>query len=66
MAGDIDRKRQELARLQERLEELKSTLPEHCSGSGTYVDTHHASVGHWQEIEEAEDRIARLKAELGL
>jgi len=66
MAGDIDRKKQELARLQERLAELKSTLPEHCSGSGTYVDTHRASVEHWQEIEEAEEGIKRLKAELGL
>jgi len=66
MAGDIDRKKQELAKLEERLKDLKSTLPEHCSGSGTYVDTHHASVEHWQEIEEAEDAIKRLKAELGL
>jgi predicted translin family RNA/ssDNA-binding protein len=66
MAGDIDRKKQELAKLQERLAELKSTLPEHCSGSGTYVDTHHASVEHWQKIEEAEEGIKRLKAELGL
>jgi uncharacterized protein YukE len=66
MAGDIDRKKQELAELEERLKELKSTLPEHCSGSGTYVDTHHASVTQWQEIEKAEDAIKRLKAELGL
>jgi uncharacterized protein YukE len=66
MAGDIDRKKQELARIEERLKDLKSTLPEHCSGSGTYVDTHHASVAQWREIEEAEDAIKRLKAELGL
>jgi len=66
MAGDIDRKKQELAKLEERLQDLKSTLPEHCSGSGTYIDTHHASVAQWQEIEEAEDAIKRLKAELGL
>ena len=66
MAGDIDRMKQELARIEERLAELKSTLPEHCSGSGTYVDTHRASVEHWQEIEEAEEGIKRLKAELGL
>lgn len=66
MAGDIDRKKQELAELQERLAELKSTLPEHCSGSGTYIDTHHASAEHWRKIEEAEEQIKRLRAELGL
>ena len=66
MAGDIDRKKQELARLEERLAELKRTLPEHCSGSGTYIDTHRASVGQWQKIEEAEEQIQRLKAELKL
>lgn len=66
MASNVDHKKQELAKLEERLKDLKSTLPEHCSGSGTYVDTHHASVAQWQEIEDAEDAIKRLKAELGL
>jgi DNA repair ATPase RecN len=65
MADANDGKKQELAKLEERLQELKSILPEHCSGSGTYIDTHHASVEHWQKIEEAEEGIKRLKAELG-
>lgn len=66
MGGDNDRKKQQLARLQGQLAELKSTLPEHCSGSGTYIDTHRASMEHWQKIEEAEEQIKRLRAELGL
>jgi hypothetical protein len=64
--SEADPKREQLARLEERLAELKSTLPEHCSGSGTYVDYHRASVTHWREIEDAEGQIPQLRAELGL
>jgi hypothetical protein len=59
-------KRKKLEQLQERLKELTSTLPEHCAGTGVYVDFHHASVEQWQEIEETEDEIKRLRSELGL
>jgi uncharacterized coiled-coil protein SlyX len=65
MGTPQERKREELARLEARLQELKSTLPEHCSGQQTYIDTHRASVEHWQEIEQTEERIKRLRTELG-
>ncbi len=66
MDNATDPRHQQLARLQERLKELKSTLPEHCSGSETYVDYHRASTAHWLAIEETEDEIKRLRSELGL
>ena len=56
---------EELARLRERLKELKSTLPEHCSDTQGYIDAHHASTEHWQKIEETEDRIKELEARPG-
>ena len=58
-------KEEELSRLEQELKELKATLPEHCSGTKGYVGVHHASTAHWQRIEETEEQIAKLKAELG-
>ena len=58
-------KEERLSRLEQELKELKATLPEHCSGTKGYVSVHHASTAHWQRIEETEEQIAKLKAELG-
>lgn len=58
-------KAERLSRLEQELKELKATLPEHCSGTKGYVSVHHASTAHWQRIEETEEQIAKLKAELG-
>jgi len=56
---------EKLARLQHALEDLKSQRPEHCYGSRGYVSAHATSPAHWQKIEELEDEIGKLKAELG-
>jgi hypothetical protein len=66
MTGSTEDKRQKLTKLQERLRELQGTLPEHCSGSGTYVDYHRASMTQWMEIEDTEEQIKQLRSELGL
>lgn len=58
-------KEEELRRLEQELEDLKSTLPEHCSGTKGYVSVHSASPAHWQKIEDIEEEIKKLKAELG-
>lgn len=54
-----------LAQLKEELKRLKSTLPEHCSGTENYISTHRASSSHWLKIEECEEEIKKLQAELG-
>ena len=53
-----------LSRLEQELRELKATLPEHCSGTKGYISVHHASTAHWQRIEDIEEEIEKLKAEL--
>ncbi len=58
--------KEKLTRLELELAELKGVLPEHCYGTKGYVNTHHASAAHWQKIEELEDKIKELKAEMGL
>ncbi len=55
---------EKLARLQQELKGLKDTLPEHCSGTESYVGVHHASVPHWLKIEELEEQIKELQAEM--
>jgi hypothetical protein len=57
-------KEEKLSRLEQELKELKATLPEHCYGTKGYVSAHHASTAHWQRIEDIEEQIERLKAEL--
>ena len=57
-------KQEKLSRLEQELTELKGTLPEHCYGTKGYTNVHHASAAHWQKIEEIEDEIEKLKAEL--
>jgi hypothetical protein len=58
-------KEDRLARLERELQGLKATLPEHCSGTDGYVGVHAASPTHWQKIEDLEEEIEKLKAELG-
>ena len=65
MAKRNETKAEELARLEDELAELKATLPEHCYGSRGYVGVHHATPRHWEKIEQTEERIEQLKAELG-
>jgi hypothetical protein len=59
-------KQERLARLEEELQELKSTLPEHCCGTEGYISVHRATPAHWQKVEELEEELSRLKKELGL
>lgn len=62
MKTEPETKQAKLARLQEELKDLKATLPEHCAGRTEYISVHHASLTHWQKIEELEDEIKVLKA----
>jgi HPt (histidine-containing phosphotransfer) domain-containing protein len=66
MEKDQETRQERLARLEEELQELKSTLPEHCYGTEGYISVHRATPAQWQSIEETEEEIARLKKELGL
>jgi hypothetical protein len=56
---------EKLSRLERELEELKATLPEHCSGTKGYIGVHQASITHWQKIEDIKEEIEKLKCELG-
>ena len=58
-------KEEKLARLEQELQALKATMPEHCTGTEGYVGVHATSPAHWLKIEETEDEIEKLKAELG-
>ncbi len=60
---DKETNEEKLARLKQELQRLKSTLPEHCSGTETYVGTHAASAAHWLKIEELEEEIKKMEAE---
>ena len=62
MKTEPETKQAKLARLQEELKDLKATLPEHCAGRTEFISVHHASLTHWQKIEELEDEITALKA----
>lgn len=61
---DKETNEEKLTRLKQELQRLKSTLPEHCSGTETYVGTHAASAAHWLKIEELEEEIKKMEAEL--
>ena len=56
---------EKLSRLKQELKRLKSTLPEHCSGTENYVGAHGVSPAHWLKIEDIEEEIKKLEAELG-
>ena len=53
-----------LARLQGELEKVKATLPEHCHGAEGYIGAHRASLEHLEKLEDTEEEIKKLKAEL--
>ena len=55
---------EKLARLQQELKRLKGTLPEHCSGRENYIGVHRASTAHWLKIEDLEEQIKELQAEM--
>jgi hypothetical protein len=65
MADTQETKQERLARLERELAELKELLPEHCHGTEGYISDHHASPEHWQKIEDLEEQIRSLKAEVG-
>ena len=56
---------EKLSRLRQELKRLKATLPEHCSGTESYVGVHRASATHWLKIEDIEEQIKKLETELG-
>ena len=58
-------KEQRLARLEKELAQAKDTLPEHCHGTDGYISDHRATPEQWQKIEELEEEVQKLKAELG-
>jgi hypothetical protein len=62
---DTETPQDRLVRLERELADLKALLPEHCSGTDGYVGVHAASPTHWQRIEDLEEEIEKLKAELG-
>lgn len=57
-------KQDRLARFQEDLRELKAALPGRCSASKESAGAHDASPAHWQKIEDLEEEIKALAAEL--
>ena len=65
MAEQRESKQEELARLERELEDLKKTLPEHSFETEGYISVHRATPRHWELIEQTEERIKQLKAELG-
>jgi len=64
MKQTLKTKEEELERLQQELQDLNKTLPEHCYGTKGYIGVHRATPAHWQKIEDIEERIEQLRAEL--
>ena len=58
-------KEQRLLELEKLLADLKAKLPEHCSGTDSYVSDHRATPDHWLQIENTEEEIRTIKAEMG-
>ena len=65
MERDDKTKQERLVELEGKLADLKARLPEHCHGQDGYISDHRATPEHWQEIEDTEEEIRALKAELG-
>lgn len=65
MPKETETREQRLTRLEDELKQLKSTFPEHCYGREGYISVHRASPAHFQKLEDTEDEINKLKAELG-
>ena len=57
-------KQKKLDELKQKLKDLKSRDPSHCSDTRTHVP-HTIPPTLWQEIEDLEDEIKKLEAELG-
>ncbi len=53
-----------LSRLQQELADMNDKRPEHCHGKEGFISDHRASPEHWQKVEDLEEQIAALKAEL--
>ena len=53
-----------LSRLQRELADMQAKMPEHCHGQDGFISDHRATPEHWQRIEELEEEIAALKADL--
>ncbi|UCB47183.1 MAG: hypothetical protein JSV25_07170 [Spirochaetota bacterium] len=64
MQDNQETKKEKLARLEDELQQLKSTFPEHCYGTEGYISVHRATPQHFQKIEDIEDEIKNLKEEL--
>ncbi|MBI5396034.1 MAG: hypothetical protein HZA91_12125 [Verrucomicrobia bacterium] len=65
MQPESETKEDRLARLEKELANLKRLLPEHCYGTQGYISVHRATPSQWQKIEDTEEAIKKLKAELG-
>lgn len=65
METDNQSKEQRLLELETRLADLKAKLPEHCHGADGYISDHRATPDHWLQIENTEEEIKTLKAEMG-
>lgn len=66
MARERETEQEELVRLEKELNNLKTSLPEHCYGREGYINVHSATPAQWQKIEDLEERIKQLKAQLCL
>ena len=64
MPNDQESKQERLARLQRQLADAQAKLPEHCHGTDGYISDHRATPSQWREIEDLEEEIKALKAEL--
>ena len=65
METNAETKKERLIELEGQLADLKAKLPEHCHGQDGYISDHRATPEHWQKIEDTEEEIKSLKAELG-
>ena len=65
MESKPESKEERLARLEQELADLKAALPEHCYGQDGYISDHPAKPEHWLKIENLEEEIGKLNAELG-
>jgi len=64
MAETDQTKQEQLEQLERQLADLKAKLPEHCHGQDGFISDHRATPAQWQAIEDTEEEIRSLKAEL--
>ncbi|HUT23212.1 MAG TPA: hypothetical protein VM492_02590 [Sumerlaeia bacterium] len=65
MTTKEETKEEKLVRLEKGLQDLRTSLPEHCYGDDGFISIHRTSAEHWQKIEDLEGEIRNLRAELG-